>query len=295
MHELLSPIGKSLLNLGQSESHFATAVPGVHCLKVSQTSRRAKTRWRSCLAIVAQGCKEVVLGQRIYRCSEGHFTATPIELPVISRFAEASELKPFLGILVELRPAILVEIATQMEPATVCDGDGGSRAFFTGKATEAMLVSVARLVNLLGNTEQAPILGPLVVKELLYHFLCSPEGTAIRQFVRGGKMHKISRVIHKLRSDLADEIDVVALAKDSNMSRSAFFKHFKDVTSMSPIQYQKRLRLLEAKRLMLEESETAEGSAFRVGYKSASQFNREYSRMFGSSPRRDVQGAKSRV
>ena len=114
------------------------------------------------------------------------------------------------------------------------------------------------------------------------------DGAAIRQFVRAGsKMHKISQAIYKVRSELSEEVDVAALANEANMSRSAFFKHFNEMTAMSPIQYQKRLRLLEARRLMIDEGETAESSAFRVGYKSSSQFSREYSSMFGNAPLRD--------
>ena len=133
------------------------------------------------------------------------------------------------------------------------------------------------------------MLGPLVIKEILYHLLKGADGPAIRQFLRSGsKMHKISQAIYSLRSDLSEDADVTSLAKAAHMSRSAFFKHFKEATAMSPIQYQKRLRLLEARRLMIDDGEKAEGSAFKVGYNSASQFSREYSRMFGNSPLRDT-------
>jgi transcriptional regulator GlxA family with amidase domain len=138
------------------------------------------------------------------------------------------------------------------------------------------------------------VLGPLVVKEILYHLLKGADRPAIRQFVRSGsKMHQISQAMYTLRTRLTNDVDVAALAKAANMSRSAFFTHFKKGTAMSPIQYQKRLRLLEARRLMIDEGETAEGSAFKVGYNSASQFSREYSRMFGNSPLRDATRIKS--
>lgn len=132
-----------------------------------------------------------------------------------------------------------------------------------------------------------------MIKEMFYHLLKGPDGPAIRQYVRSGStMHKISQAIYSLQSELHDDVDVAALAKAANMCRSAFFKHFKEATAMSPIQYQKRLRLLEARRLMIDEGETAEGSAFRVGYNSASQFSREYSRMFGNAPLRDAMKMK---
>jgi transcriptional regulator GlxA family with amidase domain len=155
------------------------------------------------------------------------------------------------------------------------------------------LKAAIRLARLFQTPEDAPVLGPLLIKEIFYHLLKSENGPAIHQFVRSGsKMHRVSQAIHTLRSELERDVDVTALAKTANMSRSTFFKHFKEVTAASPIQYQKRLRLLEARRLMTDENETAEGSAFKVGYNSASQFSREYSRMFGTSPLRDANKSK---
>jgi transcriptional regulator GlxA family with amidase domain len=128
---------------------------------------------------------------------------------------------------------------------------------------------------------------------LLYLLMKGPEGAAIRQYVRAGStMHRVSQAIHVLKSALDQDIDVSALAQTANMSRSAFFKHFKEVTAMSPIQYQKRLRLHEARRLMIEQGHSAEKSSFEVGYQSPSQFSREYSRMFGISPARDANRVK---
>jgi transcriptional regulator GlxA family with amidase domain len=156
-----------------------------------------------------------------------------------------------------------------------------------------MLEAAIRLGNVFQSAEDAPVLGPLIIKEIVYHLLKGADGPAIRQFVRSGsKMHKISQAIYTLRSELDNDVDVAALAKAANMSRSAFFKHFKAAAAMSPIQYQKRLRLLEARRLMTDDGESAESSAFKVGYHSASQFSREYSRMFGNSPLRDAMKIK---
>jgi AraC-like DNA-binding protein len=182
----------------------------------------------------------------------------------------------------------LGEAAAQIDTGFPGEVENPSRAVFIGKASNQMLDAAVRLGGLFQTPEDAPVLGSLVTREILYHLLKGADGPAIRQFVRSGSsMHKISQALYTLRSELSAEVDTTALAKAAGMSRSAFFRHFKDVTAMSPIQYQKRLRLLEARRLMTEEDETAEGSAFRVGYNSASQFSREYSRMFGNSPRRD--------
>lgn len=269
-----------------------TTVPGVYCLKFSQTEPRSKRHWRACLGIIAQGCKEVVLGPEIYRFDAGYYTAVPVDLPVVHRIAVASPRKPFLALLIDLDPLVLSEISSRFDIPK--EPENASRAVFVGNAGEKMLTAAIRLGNLFQTPGDAPVLGPLVVKEIIYHLLKEENGPAIRQFARAGsKTHKISQAIHRIRSELGDDVNVAALAKAASMSRSAFFKHFKEVTTMSPIQYQKRLRLLEARRLMIDEGETAEGSAFKAGYRSASQFSREYSRMFGGPPLRDATKLKN--
>jgi AraC-like DNA-binding protein len=293
MKNLRDELAKLIDIFSPADGLNQSPVAGVHCLRYSKTDRRTKRRWRACLAIVAQGCKEVVLGCEAYRLDDAQYTATPIHLPVISRVASAMPEKPFLALLIDIDPLTLSEAAAQLDQDSLNETGSPVLAIFSGKASEKMLEAVIRLAKLFLTPEDAPVLGPLVIKEIFYHLLNGPEGAAIRQFVRSGsKMHRISQAIYRLNSELRDDIDVPALARAANMSRSAFFKHFKEVTAMSPIQYQKRLRLLEARRLMIDENETAEGSAFKVGYKSASQFSREYSRMFGNSPLRDAMKIK---
>lgn len=289
MKTLSNDLAKILNQLAPAAGLHPTAVPGVHIGHIVETDRRpVKRPWRACLGFIGQGSKNVKLEREIFQLDTHHYTATPIQLPVLSQILTATSDKPFLCILVDLTPAILNEVASQLPEASLKTGDEPVRAIFSGRVTETMSDAVLRLAKLLLVKDDARVLGPLVVKELFYHLLKGPEGLAIRQFVRSdSKTHKITEAIYKLNTDLSEEIDVLALAKAANMSRSAFFKYFKEITSMSPIQYQKRLRLHEARRLMLFEDETAESSAFKVGYKSASQFSREYSRMFGNSPLRD--------
>ena len=230
------------------------------------------------------------MGRDLHQFDDARYVVTPIDLPVISRITSASPEKPFLCLTIDLDPMTLTEVAAQLEwdsPAE--ETEHPLQAVFVGKTTDRMLDAAVRLGRLFQTPGDAPVLGPLVIKELLYHILRGPDGPAIRQFVRSGsKLHKIAGAIHRLRADLGEDVDVAALSKEANMSRSAFFKYFKEVTAMSPIQYQKHLRLLEARRLMIEAGETAEGSAWKVGYRSASQFSREYSRMFGNAPLRDA-------
>jgi len=287
--DLRSDLAATINFLSGKEGFNETPLKGTQCIKYSQTDRRTNRRWRASLCIVAQGCTEIVLGRHVYRYEDqAHYIVTPIDLPVTSRIFSASFERPFLCLRIDFDPLVLNEIAAQIEQNSPLELESPLRAVFIGKASDLMLEAALRLGKLFQTPEAAPVLGPWVIRELLYHLLKGPDGPAIRQFVRSGsKMHRISEAIYNLRSEYNDDVDVETLAKSTNMSRAAFFKHFKEITSMSPIQYQKRLRLLEARRLMTDEGETAEGSAFKVGYKSASQFSREYSRMFGNSPIRD--------
>jgi AraC-like DNA-binding protein len=289
MKDWRTELANIIRSFSPGEGFHGTPVAGVHCVKLSQRTPHSKRRWRACVGIVAQGSKEIVLEREIYRLDDAHYTAVPIELPVVSRVISASPEKPLLALLIHLDPLVLGEIAGQLNGEMPGEPGNTPRAIFIGKATEGMLESAVRLGKLFQSPEDARVLGPLIVKEIFYHVLKGPEGLAIRQFVRSGsKMHKVSQAVHNLRAELSEPVNVPVLAKTANMSRSAFFAHFKAMTAMSPIQYQKRLRLLEARRLMTDEGETAEGSAFKVGYNSALQFSREYSRMFGTSPLRDA-------
>ncbi len=289
MIKLQSKLAEIMSSINLKEGFQSSSISGVHCVKHSKTDYYTKRRWRASLAIVVQGRKEIVLENDVYWCESNNYTVTPVDLPLISKVAEASRENPFLAILIDLDPIILSEVVVKIENEFKEQSGKPLRGIFTGKVSEKMIEAMIRLVNLIKNPEDAVVLGPLIIKEILYRLLKEPNGQAISQFVRyGSKMHKICQVIYQLKSDLKNEIDIMTLSKSASMSRSSFFKYFNEVTSMSPIQYQKRLRLLESKRLMIEEEETAESSAFKVGYKSVSQFSREYSRMFGNPPIKDV-------
>jgi AraC-like DNA-binding protein len=290
MKDLRSALLKAIERCCPGDGFHRTPVPGVACIKFSRISpRRAKSRWRAAFGIVAQGQKEVVLGRRVYRIDGAHYVATPIDLPVVSRIASATPAQPFLSLLIGIDPATLSEVAAQFSREPEKKPQPAQRALFVGKVTGEMLEAAVRLTKLFASPADAPVLGPLIIKELLYYLLKGNDGRAIRNFVHSGsRLHRIFECIHGMRSELSGEVDVVELARAANMSRSALFKQFRDVTAMSPIQYQKRLRLLEARRLMIDEGETAESSAYKVGYNSASQFSREYSRMFGNAPVRET-------
>jgi AraC-like DNA-binding protein len=290
---MVTDLATALARFARTDGLHPSPVPGVHVVRHARTDRRTKRHWRACLAIVGQGCKEVALGRETYRCSEGGYTAAPVPLPVVSRIAVATPERPFLAVLVDLDPLIVGDVAAQMGSGRADGLGSASRALFSGAVDDDMREAAVRLGRVLQTPDRARVVGPLIVRELFYELLKGSEGAAIRQFVSAGTaMHRIANAVFAIRTNLAEAIDVGGLAAASGMSRSAFFQHFRDAMAMSPIQYQKRLRLLEARRRMVGEDETAEGASFQVGYRSASQFSRDYLRMFGVSPRRDAVGLR---
>jgi AraC-like DNA-binding protein len=275
-------------NLAPHEGLNAVALPGVHCIKFSRITPPAEHHWRATLGIVAQGCKEIGLGIRHYRYDAAHYIATPIDLPVTSQVVKASKVEPFLCLRLDFDLQIVSVLSAQMDPVPL-RSEASHPALYQGAAEDNLIDAALRLVKLLDRPKDVQVLGPLIKKEIFYHLLQSANGSAIRQFVNtGSARHRIYAAVHRLHSQLHQSTDITALAAESQMSRSAFFKAFKEVTSMSPLQYQKRLRLIEARRLMREENENAEQSAYRVGYESPSQFSREYTRFFGNAPGRDT-------
>jgi AraC-like DNA-binding protein len=268
-------------------------LPGVYCIKVSRSQAAAKRHWRASFCIVARGIKELALEGQLYREREPHYIVSPIDLPVTSRVTGASPARPFLALKLDFDAHVLRDVAAQVDRSQPSLPDRPTRAIFIGRAGGRMLEAAVRLCELFATPDDAAVLAPLIERELIFHLLKSPDGPAIRQLVRAGSQaHRVAATIHHLQASLAEDVDITELARSAGMSRAAFFKRFKEATAMSPLQYQKRLRLLEARRLMLEEGEGAEAAAFRVGYTSPSQFSREYSRMFGNAPLRDTRTLK---
>src|SRR5258708_8305313 len=197
MIDFRSQLGRTINFFSPAEGINATPVPGVHCVKFSLTDRRTKRRWRACLAVVAQGSKEVVLGRQVYRIDDGLYSATPIDLPVISRVAVASPGKPFLCLLIDLDPMILSEVSAQLSKDLSADPEHSLRVDFIGKASEEMLEAAVRLGKLFHAAEDAPLLGPLAVKEMIYYHLKGTVGDSIRHFLRSrSNPHLISHSLH---------------------------------------------------------------------------------------------------
>ena len=240
--------------------------------------------------VVAQGSKEVLLGDDVYRYDANNYLVTAAALPIASRITEASEERPYLGVVLGLDPALVGSV--MVEASHPAPGDRAAvRAFDVSPLDADLLDAVLRLVGLLdAPAEDARFLRPLVTREVVYRLLKGEQGDRLRQTaVLGGHAHRIAGALERLRRDFDRPLRVEDVARVAGMSVSGFHHHFRAVTAMSPLQFQKRMRLQEARRLMLGEDLDAADAGFRVGYSDASHFTREYKRLFGEPPMRDVE------
>jgi AraC-like DNA-binding protein len=241
-------------------------------------------------AILVQGKKKAVLGEEIYLYSATQYIVVSIDLPMSAFIVEASPEKPYLGFKLSLDPLQLCDIITSQASLNISKKENSVRGIFVSTADVPLLDCALRLTKLLDTPQDIPMLAPMIIREIYYRLLMGEQGESVRQIATSGSnMQRIAEVIQLIKADFAQPMRVEKLAEQVSMSPSSFYYHFKEVTSMSPLQYQKQLRLLEARRLMLAENSDAANAAYQVGYESPSQFSREYSRMFGAPPIRDIE------
>jgi AraC-like DNA-binding protein len=240
--------------------------------------------------VVAQGSKEVLLGDDVYRYDANNYLVTAAALPIASRITEASEERPYLGVVLGLDPALVGSV--MVEAGHPAPGDRAAvRAFDVSPLDEGLLDAVLRLVALLdAPADEARFLRPLLTREIVFRLLKGEQGDRLRQTAAlGGHAHRIAGALERLRRDFDRPLRVEDVAREAGMSVSGFHHHFKAITAMSPLQFQKRMRLQAARRLMLGEDLDAGSAGRRVGYGDASQFSREYKRLFGEPPARDAE------
>lgn len=240
-------------------------------------------------ALIAQGAKRVLVGEDSYDYDPWHYMVAALELPMSSCVTIASPTTPYLGMAVTIDRLKLAELAANM-PKTP-NRQTVDRGFGIGTLSRDIQGAALRLLRLLDTPEDIPVLAPIIERELLYRLLTGTEGDRLRQSATvGSHSQQILRAVDWLKRHLDQPASVDALADLANMSRSSLHYHFKALTSLTPVQYHKQLRLHEARRLMLSERHDAASAAHRVGYESPSQFSREYRRLFGAPPARDIAG-----
>ena len=240
------------------------------------------------MCIIAQGAKEVLLGEEVFRYDPAHFLLCSLDVPVVSQVVDATSQRPYLGLKLDLDPTLIASVSVE---AGVSPGrsDFSVKSIAVGKLQGDLLDAFVRLFRLLDNPDDYRMISPLVIREIIYRLLISDQGPRLRQMaVFGGHTNRITKAVQTLRNKFSESLSIEDLARDLGMSVSSFHQHFKTATSMSPLQFQKLLRLQEARRLLLTEDLDASSAAVRVGYDDASQFTREYKRLFGDPPMRDV-------
>ena len=265
-----------------------TAVPGLSLFRRNEPTEPTSGMYEPSVCLVAQGAKRVLLGDDTYVYDASHYLITSVHLPTIVQITEASPEKPYMGLRLKFD---LREVSQLMVDSNLPQPrpQQSSRGMATGEVTPQLINAFIRLIDLLADEKDIPILAPVIQREIIYRLLVGEQGERLRQIATAGSQsQQIARAIGWLKSNYAQAISMDDLALQANMSTSTFHHHFRSLTALSPLQYQKQLRLQEARRLMLAERMDAANAAFQVGYESPSQFNREYNRMFGAPPLRDV-------
>ncbi|MBL8095713.1 MAG: AraC family transcriptional regulator [Anaerolineales bacterium] len=272
------------------DGRFEPGIPGMRMVRYSRvSSERAHTAQRPVLCIVAQGAKRLMLGSEVYIYNPSRMLVVSVDLPVAAQVVQASPTEPYLALILDLNPGKIAELQLKAYPTGMPRSLTEGRGIYLSPPNPPILDAAARLIELLGQPGELDLIAPLVIDEILIRLLRGPMGVRLAQIGSSeSSLHKVANAITWLRTNYAQPMKVEELAEMAHMSVSSFHQHFKSVTSMSPLNYQKVLRLQEARRLMLSTIHDAGAASRQVGYLSASQFSREYARFFGQPPTKDI-------
>jgi len=293
----LEPLRRELVQLldhrMRRDGGHDTLIPQLKLYRFSNPTDPLEVLQEAAVYIVVQGRKQVTVGRKRYVYDPAHYLAVSVDIPAVGNVLEATPDKPYLCMTLKVDPRELAALIVESGVRAPRDDHDG-RAIYVSALQAPLLDGFLRLVRLLDTPDDIAILAPLILRELHYRLLQSEQFGRLAQIAIGdGRLQRVSGAIAWIREHFAEPLEIDALAKHVHMSPSALHHHFKAVAAVSPVQYQKRLRLQEARRLMLSESTSAESVAYQVGYASASQFNREYVRLFGQPPRRDAERLRS--
>lgn len=272
-----------------------TAIAGLALFRREAPTEPVGSLYEPSVCLVAQGAKRVLLGEESYLYDANHYLITAVHLPTVVQVISASREEPYLGLRLKLdmRAVSQLMVDSHLPPPRPQQTGLGMAV---GVVTDALISPLQRLIDLLAQPQDIPILAPIIQREITYRLLTGDQGARLRQIATvGSQGHQIARAIDWLHGHFSQQLRVDELARFVNMSPSTFHQHFRSLTAMSPLQYQKWLRLHEARRLMLVEPVDVTTASFQVGYESPSQFSREYSRLFGASPLRDIHNLRQQV
>jgi AraC-like DNA-binding protein len=266
----------------------ATGVPGLSLYRKSAPTDCTSAAYEPELIVFVQGEKRINVGGTTLVCNESTFLLTSIDMPVVSQVTKASTDEPILALMIKLEMPTVREILSQ-EEFHVPEAASGTHGMAVGETSVELLDACSRLLDLLDAPQDTPFLSSLIQREIIYRLLRGPQGKHLRAIATlGEQSNRTARAVAWLRENYAKPLRVEDLASVAQMGISTFHHHFRSLTAMSPLQYQKQLRLHTARVRMLTGGLDAASAAFEVGYESASQFNREYSRLFGKPPMRDI-------
>jgi AraC-like DNA-binding protein len=282
--ELVERIARAVPKDGRVEP-----LKGLQLHRESSTQQLVHSVAVPAFAVIAQGSKRVSLGDDSYHYDPMHYLLVTADLPIVTCVLEASQEQPYLSLALRLDPTLVGSVmveAGHVSPRRRAD----VRAVNVSPLDAGLLDAVVRLVRLLDTPAQTPFLLPLIRREIVYRLLMGEQGNRLRHIaLQGDQAHRITRAIERLRDEFDQPLRIDDMAQELGMSVSSFHHHFKAVTAMSPLQFQKQIRLREARRLMVGEGFDAAGAGYQVGYNDASHFSREYKRLFGLPPLRDVE------
>ena len=285
--ELVEHIGRAV----REDGGTVRPLEGLSLHRASSPREPVHQVFKPAFCVIAQGSKEFVLGDDRYRYDPAHYLITTAALPVAIHITEASEERPYLGMILEFDPKLVGSVMIEAGHPVPRVGHSSVKAIDVSPLDAGLLDASVRLLRLLDSpAEEASFLAPLVTREIVYRLLKGEQGDRLFQTAAlGGNTHQIVEAIEQLRKDFDRPLRIEDIAREFGMSVSGFHHHFKTVTAMSPLQFQKQLRLQEARRLMLGEDLDAASAGYRVGYGDASHFTREYKRLFGAPPARDAE------
>ena len=288
MEGALEALGKSLARWTEQGDQPMTAIPGLSLSRRDAPTQPTSHMYEPIICLIAQGAKRVLLGDDTYVFDAHHFLITSLDLPTVVQIIQASREKPYLSLRLKLDQREIAQLMadSQLPPPRA---QQSSRGMAIGEVTLPLLSACQRLIDLLAAPQDIPILAPIIQREIMYRLLVGDQGARLRQIAStGSQSQQIAQAIEWLKRHYTLPLRIEDLAAHVHMSPSTFHHHFRALTAMSPLQYQKWLRLNEARRLMLTERLDATTAAFEVGYASPSQFSREYRRVFGAPPLRDI-------
>src|ERR1035437_482567 len=291
--EMRSELARKIAGEMGSAENRTTDIPGLTLHRRTSPSAPCSMTYQPGVTVIAQGRKRVDLGRTTFIYGESRYLLTSVDLPIVSQIIEASEKAPCLAMSLKLEMPVIRELLSR-EEIQVAEAPPNTPAMATGEATVEFLSACCRLIDLLDAPQDIPFLSGLIQREIVYRILRRPEGARLRAIATlGDQSHRTAKALAWIRENYAKPLRVEDLAQIAGMGLSTLHNHFRALTARSPLQYQKQLRLQAARGRMLIDGLDAASAAFEVGYESASQFNREYSRLFGQPPMRDIRALRS--